>query len=271
MKKGIEGLGKELIFTEEQGIGTLTLNRPRKLNALTITMLDDMREVIERVDNNDTIKVLIITGNGRGFCSGADVTTPISMKEMLGQVSRTRKEMIEPICYVASIIRGLSKPIIAAINGVAAGSGLSLALLCDIRIASDKAQFVAVWVRRGLIPDAGATYLLPRTIRIDKAMELSFTGEPVDAEEAKRIGLVSKVVPHDDLMKIAGELAVKIAKGPSVAIELMKRGIYRGLDNDLDTQLDFETYAQNLCFKTRDFKEGANAFREKREPYFKGS
>lgn len=265
----IEGLTKELIFTEERGVGTLTLNRPERLNALTVTMLDGMRRVIEWVHNKDSIKVLIITGSGKGFCSGADVA-PARFEEILGQVSKTRREMIEPIGYIVSIIRRLSKPVIGAINGVAAGSGFSLALLCDIRIASDEAKFVAVWVRRGLIPDAGATYLLPRTIGIDKAMELSFTGEPVDAEEAKRIGLVTRVVPHDDLMKAAGELALKIAKGPSVAIELMKRGIYRGLDNDLDTQLDFETFAQNLCSKTEDFKEGTDAFREKREPRFEG-
>jgi len=150
------------------------------------------------------------------------------------------------------------------------GGGLSFALLCDIRIASDKARFGAVWVNRGLVPDVGATYLLPRTIGLDRALELCYTGEIIDAGEAERIGLVTRVVPHDDLMNVVNQLAARIAKGPSVAIELMKRGIYRAVGGDYAGSLDFESYAQNFCFQSEDFKESVAAFMEKRDPRFQG-
>ena len=266
----LENLTEEVIYSCKEGVAKLTLNRPDRLNAITQAMFDGIRQVIDEVSQNDDVKVLVVTGAGRGFCSGADVVSRLAVEAAEGVSRETHKEIVEPLGYVGSVIQSLGKPIIGAINGVAAGAGLSLALLCDIRIASDQARFGAVWVRVGLIPDVGATYLLPRIIGLDKALELAFTGDIIDAKEAERIGLVTKVVPHDDLMKVTNELALKIAKGPSVAIELMKRGICRGLDNDLDTQLDFESYAQNLCRETEDFKEGVNAFREKREPRFQG-
>jgi 2-(1,2-epoxy-1,2-dihydrophenyl)acetyl-CoA isomerase len=178
--------------------------------------------------------------------------------------------MVQPVGYFGSALYSLSKPTIAAINGIAVGAGLSLALLCDIRISSDKARFGAVWVKMGIIPDVGGTYLLPRTIGLDKAFQLAFTGDIIDAKEAERIGLLTKVVPHDDLMKVTGELASRIAKGPSVAIELVKRGMYRAMGGDYNAQLDFESYAQNLCFQTEDFKEATAAFADKREPRFQG-
>ena len=266
----LENLTEELIYSSKDGVATLTLNRTDALNAITQAMFDGMCQVVCEVNNNDDVKVLVITGAGRGFCSGADVVSRLAVQAAGGVQRKTHKEMIEPVGNVASVIQSLGKPIIGAINGAAAGAGLSLALLCDIRIASDKARFGAVWVKRGLIPDVGGTYLLPRIIGMDKALELAFTGDIIDAKEAERIGLVTKVVLHDDLMKVTDELASRIAKGPSVAIELMKRGMCRALDNDLGTQLDFESYAQNLCRETEDFKEGVNAFKEKRESRFQG-
>jgi len=266
----LENLTEELVYSCKGGIAKLTLNRPDKLNAITQDMFDGMEQVVGEVRNNDDVKVLVITGAGRGFCSGADVVARLAARVAGEGPKKTRKAMVAPVGYIASILHRLDKPIIGAINGVAAGAGLSYALLCDIRIASDQARFGAVWVRRGLIPDVGATYLLPRIIGMDKALELAFTGDLIGAREAERIGLVTKVVPHDDLMKVTDELALKVASGPSVAIELMKRGMYRALDNDLDTQLDFESYAQNLCFGTDDFKEGVAAFREKRDSHFRG-
>ena len=266
----LERLTGELVYSCEGGVANLTLNRPDRLNAMTQAMYDGVKLVVEEVQNNDDIRVLVIAGAGRGFCSGSDVVSRLAAQADSGPPSSTHKEMVEPVGSVASIIRNLGKPSICAIGGVAAGAGLALALLCDIRIASEQARFGAVWVRRGLIPDLGGTYLLPRTIGLDKALELAFTGDIIDAKEAERIGLVTKVVPHDNLMKVTNELASKIAKGPSIAIELMRRGMYRALDNDLDTQLDFESYAQNICRGTEDFKEGVSSFREKREAHFKG-
>jgi len=266
----LKNLTDELIYTYANGVATLTLNRPNKLNALTQSMLNGIEQVIDEAKRKDEIKVLIITGAGRGFCSGADVEGRLALLAAGENLKKTRKEKIEPIGHIASIIRSLSKPLIGAINGVAVGAGLSLALLCDIRIASEQARFGATWVQRGLVPDVGATYLLPRTIALDKALKLAFTGEVIDAKEAEKIGLVTMVVPHDNLMKVAESLALRIARGPSVAIELMKRGMYKALDSDLDTQLDFESYAQSICLGTEDFKEGVSAFKEKREPRFRG-
>jgi 2-(1,2-epoxy-1,2-dihydrophenyl)acetyl-CoA isomerase len=162
------------------------------------------------------------------------------------------------------------KPVIGAINGAAVGAGLSIALLCDIRIASEKARFGAVWLSVGLIPDLGATYSLPRIVGREKALELMLSREIIKADTALQIGLVGRVVPHDQLMDEAKKLAKQLSAGPSVAIELTKRALQRSLNNDLKTQLDYETYAQNICRQTEDHKEGIRAFAEKRKPVFTG-
>lgn len=266
----IEDLTEELIYACEEGVARLTLNRPDKLNACTGAMYEGMCRVVEEVRDDDSVKVLIITGTGRAFCVGSDVEARLAVRSGGGRLEKSRKEMVQPVGWFASAIHNVSKPTIAAVNGIAVGAGLSIALLCDIRIASEEARFGAIWVKRGLIPDAGGTYLLPRIVGLDKALEFAFTGDIIDAKEAERIGLVTKVVPYDDLMKVVNELALKIAKGPSVAIELMKRGMHRGLYADLDSQLDFEGYAQNLCFQTEDCKEAIAAFKEKREARFQG-
>jgi len=265
----LENLTQELNYSFKDGVAKLTLNRPESRNAITMTMFAGIREVAEEVDRNDDVKVLIITGAGRGFCSGADMSL---LGDAVGgeTLGKTHKDMVEPFGYISVIIQNLAKPIIGAINGAAVGAGLSLALFSDIRIASDRAKFGAFWVRMGLVPDIGGSYFLPRAVGLSKALELALTGDIIDAYEAERIGLVARVVPHDDLMKVTEDLALKIAKGPSVAIELTKRGMCRALNNDLETQLEFEGYGQNVCFKTEDFKEATTAFLEKREPHFHG-
>jgi len=266
----IENLTDELLYSSGDGVATLTLNRPDNLNACTTAMYDGMCQVADEVRDNDEVKVLVLTGAGRGFCAGTDAKSRLATRASGERLEKSRKDMVRPVGYFGSALYNLGKPAIAAINGVCVGGGLSFALLCDIRIASDKARFGAVWVNRGLVPDVGATYLLPRTIGLDRALELCFTGEIIDAQEAERIGLVTRVVPNDDLMKAVNELALKIARGPSVAIELMKRGIYRAVGGDYAGQLDFESYAQNICFQTEDFKEATTAFMEKRETRFQG-
>jgi 2-(1,2-epoxy-1,2-dihydrophenyl)acetyl-CoA isomerase len=233
-------------------------------------MYDGLCAVVNTVQEDDAVKVLILTGAGKGFCAGSDAKERLASRtdERAAEASRTR--ILQPVGYFGIPLHRLQKPAIAAINGVCVGAGLSLSLLCDIRIASDKARFGAVWVRRGLIPDVGATCLLPRTIGLDRALEMAFTGDVIDAREAERIGLITRFVPHEDLMEKARALARRIAEGPAVAIEFIKRGMTRAMGGDYLGQLDFESYAQNVCFKTEDFRESLAAFEEKREPRFKG-
>jgi len=270
----MEGLTQELLFAVENGIATVTLNRPDKRNALTTSMYEGLHNVLTEVKRNDAVKVLLLTGNGPGFCAGSDAEErllPRIVNDRSVPLEKNRSDLLEPVMlYLAPALYSSGKPSIAVINGVAAGAGLSLALLCDIRIASDKARFGTSWVNIGLTPDVGATFSLPRIVGLDKALKLFFTGELIDAKEAERINLVTQVVPHDSLMKTAKELAMKIAKGPSVAIELAKRAAYHGIVNDFVSQLYFENYAQNICFASQDFKEGVRAFKEKRQPNFTG-
>jgi 2-(1,2-epoxy-1,2-dihydrophenyl)acetyl-CoA isomerase len=259
----------EGFFVEKEGaIATLVLNRPERLNALLPTLILDFPRAIEDVRKDDDIRVLIMTGAGRAFCAGGDVSTKGSGKTYQELSQRWSRFLIGP---VAMSLRNLEKPTIAAINGAAVGAGVSLFLACDIAIASENARFGLAFVKVGLVPDAGATYFLPRKVGIAKAIELMCTGDMIDAKEAERIGLVSRVVPHDKLMEEVKKLAEKLAKGPPIAIGLIKRATYKSLDNNLEQQIDFEDFAQSLCFKTEDHKEGARSFMEKREANFKGT
>ena len=260
---------QDLILEKEDGIATLTLNRPDKLNAISMTMRDELPKVIDEVRGDDDVRVLVVTGAGRGFCSGADVTGQAA--RLAGEkVGESRRSILAPVGIWGVSLAELEKPTIAAVNGVTAGAGLSFALLCDIRIAAESARFSAAWVRRGLIADVGATYFLPRILGVEKALEFMYTGDIIDAREAERIGLVSRVVPNDDLMRVTKELATKIAKGPPIAIELMKRAVYRDILSGLGAKLDFESYAQNICRQSEDHQEGVTSFLEKREAHFKG-
>lgn len=261
---------QEVILEKEEGIAIITLNRPRRLNALTYKMFGEIPEILKEIRGDEGTKAVIITGAGEAFCSGADVAD-------LGRILATTitetaqiSAFSQIMSYFVSSIINLEKPTIAAINGIAAGGGFSLALLCDIRIASERARFSMAFVRRGLIPDLGATYLLPKIVGIGKAMELMLTGDIMSAQEAERIGLVNKVVPHDELMPASKELAKRLAKGPPIAMGLIKKAIYKGLESSLLQQLELEALSQVLCERTEDFKEGVKSFLEKREPIFKG-
>jgi 2-(1,2-epoxy-1,2-dihydrophenyl)acetyl-CoA isomerase len=259
----------EGFFVEKEGaIATLVLNRPERLNALLPTLVLSFPRAIEDVRKDDAIRVLIMTGAGRAFCAGGDVGTKGKDKTYQELSQRWSRFLIGP---VAISLRNFEKPTIAAINGAAVGAGVSLFLACDITIASENAKFGLAFVKVGLVPDAGATYFLPRKVGISKAIELMCTGDIINAEEAEQIGLVSRVVPQDKLMEEVRELAEKLAKGPPIAIGLIKRAAYKSLDNNLEQQIDFEDYAQSLCFKTEDHKEGARSFMEKREAVFKGT
>lgn len=260
---------KDLLLEKEGCVAILTLNRPEKMNAISAEMREFFPRILQEVQEDDRLRVLIITGAGRGFCSGADVAVQAA-RAAGQQVEESRKSIL---ALVGNLILGfekVNKPVIAAVNGIAAGVGLTMTLACDVRIASANARFSAIWVKRGLIADGGATLLLPLAVGMEKALELSFTGEIIDAREAERIRLVSKVVPPEELMSRAKELAQKIASSPPISVELAKRVMWEKIRNQMREQLLFESYAQNLCRTTQDQKEAVKAFLEKREPQFKG-
>ncbi len=261
---------KDIILEKEQGIATITLNRPEKLNAVSLAMREDLKRALREVRDDDDIRVLIVTGAGRGFCSGADVGATMDTV-VRGEVKRESRTIVhEPISPYVLQLAKLEKPTIAAVNGAAVGVGLSIALACDIRIASENARIGPNWVRYALPPDGGGSYFLPRLVGMAKTLELVFTGDMIGAPEAERIGLVNRVVPADELMKATKELAEKIAKGPPITIELIKRAVYRGLYNDLESQIHFETYVAAIAARTEDHQEGVKAFAERRQPVFKG-
>ncbi len=261
--------GKDLLLERDGHVATLTLNRPEKMNALSAEMRESLPRALQEMQANDSVRVLILTGAGRGFCSGADVA--VQAARAAGQVVETsRQTLLQLVGSIILAFEKVNKPIIAAVNGIAAGVGLTMTLACDIRIASANARFAALWVKRGLIADGGATLLLPAIVGMEKALELSFTGEIIDAQEAERVRLVSRVVPHEELMSRAKELAQKIAAGPPISVELVKKVMWERIRNQLREQLLFESYAQNLCRTTQDQKEAVKAFMEKREPLFKG-
>jgi 2-(1,2-epoxy-1,2-dihydrophenyl)acetyl-CoA isomerase len=260
---------KCLLYEVKDGIATLTMNRPERLNALGDTLRDDLQEAVTRAAEDSDVRVLILTGAGRGFCSGGDVKAMNERREsraerpIMDKVAPTRDQTVQAL-------RDAPKPVIAAVNGAAAGAGMNIALCCDIRLASTAAKFAQAFVRRGLHPDWGGTYFLPRIVGTAKACELIFTGEVIDAQEALRLGIVSAVHPPEELMPAALALARKIADGPPIAIRLAKRAIYHSLECDLRQALEFETYAQNICYETEDAAEGIRAFVEKRPPAFRG-
>jgi len=257
-----------IIFSKEGNIATITLNRPEALNALNFKMIDEFIDALQRVAEDDEVRVLVVKGAGRAFCVGDDLK---GMQEPGKPPPHSASEIEDYLRkgYVRLVkaLRNLRKPVIACINGYALGAGLDLALACDFRIASENARFGMPFVLRGLV---GGTCLLPRIVGLAKATELLFTGDMIDAKEAERIGLVNKVVRAEDLERVTMELAARFAKAATMAIGLTKRAIEQGLGVDLDRALEYQIYASLLSMQTEDAREGILAFIEKREPRFKG-
>ena len=261
---------EDLLLEKKGGIATITLNVPDKLNPLTGKMIASLYLAVDEIAKDDEVRVVIVTGAGRGFCSGADVTSFMRSPGDTTEVSR--KTLLQVVGWnYAAVFPKLDKPVIAAINGACVGGGFSVALSCDIRIASETARFAAAQVTRGIVADSGLSYYLPNTVGRSKALELMFTGELISAAEAERFGIVSRVVPPDDLMKVAHELAAKIAQQPPIPVELTKRIVYRTMLDDIARHLDLETWAFRICIQTEDHRESVRAFLEKRpQPQFKG-
>jgi 2-(1,2-epoxy-1,2-dihydrophenyl)acetyl-CoA isomerase len=245
------------------------LNRPERLNALGGTMREQIHRGLLDLADRTEVRVVVITGAGRAFCSGGDVK---EMSERVDSGATSRRDVeIQPIREkILATLRTMPKPVIAAVNGPAAGAGFNLALGCDMRIASERATFSQAFVRRGLHPDWGGTWFLTRMLGTARACELIFTGDTVSAKQAAEWGLVNRVVPHDDLAKETREFAQRLADGPPIVLALAKRGIYRSTDADLPSALEYEAYAQRVVWTTEDAAEGIKAFVEKRPPVFKG-
>jgi enoyl-CoA hydratase/carnithine racemase len=261
---------KNIILEKQNHVVTLTFNRPEKMNTISMDMRDEIFSALNEINEDDDARVMILTGAGdRAFCAGVDVG--VMSARIAGQVDdNSRKKITLRAGFHIQRVREIRVPTIAAVNGAAAGMGLSFAAACDIRIGADSSKYSCAWINRGLVPDGGATHLLPQIVGIEKALELFYTGAVIDAQEALRIGLVSRLVPQAELMKVARDLADRIAAGPPIAQELAKHGVYKGLLWDFKTALDFENYAIKVCAGTEDFKEGVKAFVEKRKADFKG-
>lgn len=254
---------ENLILSKSDGIATITINRPQVRNALDPAMWELIRKAVEDIAQDDAVQVLIVTGAGEeAFAAGADIQW-LHDRSMLATLESTVQRVLQTV-------EDLWKPSIAAVNGFALGGGCELALACDIRIASERAKFGQPEVRLGIIPAGGGTQRLPRLVGVAKAKELIFTGEIIDAAEAARIGLVNRVVPHDELMPSAIELAKKIMRCGPLAVRMAKLSIQAGLNYGPGAGFEYERLAQTMLFGTEDRLEGTGAFLEKRRPVFKG-
>jgi 2-(1,2-epoxy-1,2-dihydrophenyl)acetyl-CoA isomerase len=258
-----------LLYEVKDRIATLTLNRPDRLNALNDALRDDLYDAMLKSGADPEVSVLVVTGAGRGFCSGGDVKG-MSERNASGQVSTPAERYAPMRDRIVRAMRDCPKPIIAAVNGAAAGAGMNLALACDMRIASSAAKFSQSFVKRGLPPDWAGSWLLPRVVGTAKACELIFTGDSIDAQQALRLGIVNAVAEPDALMSETYKLAKKIADNAPIAVQLSKRAIYHNQDVDLRAGLEFESFAQTICKDTEDYREGVKAFVEKRAPVFRG-
>jgi 2-(1,2-epoxy-1,2-dihydrophenyl)acetyl-CoA isomerase len=249
-------------------IGTVTLNRPDKLNAFFGTMRDEIAEVLEELAGRADVRVVVVTGRGRAFCAGADVGYMADLLER-GAYDEANLLVTAGRRVIRSIIE-MPKPVIAALNGPAAGGGANMALACDLRIASERAAIGQTFNRIGLAPDWGGSWLVPRLVGRARAAELFFLAEMVAASEAEGIGLVNQVVPHGDLEDTVRDLAARLAAKPALPLALAKEALRRSMSADLDEMLEFEVRAQDEAFRSADALEGTRAFVEKREPRFGG-
>ncbi len=257
----------ELDYDLKDGVLEVTLNRPEKLNALTANLIAEITGAMGFANDDPAVRAVIITGAGRGFCSGADLgaTPPAERRPWTG---------VGPaggLGRMAIAIRECSKPTIAAVNGAAAGAGLSIALACDLRIVSEAARFAAIFVRRGIMPDTGATFLLTQVARLDHALKMLMTGEVIDAPTANAYGLVTELVPAEELLPRARTLAAQIAAGAPIAISLARKAAHlAAVNGTLASALSIEDRFVQICNESEDQAEGIRAFLEKREPVFTG-
>ena len=252
-----------LVERRDNGVVTVTFNRPAKKNAVNATMWDELLEVLAEVSESGSDRVLVLTGAADAFCSGADL-------EGEGKSDKHQLQRMHHFNRVGLTLHGIPKPVIAKVNGVAAGAGLNMALGCDLVVASDKARFSEIFAKRGLSLDLGGSWLLPRIVGMHKAKELALFGDIIDAKEAERIGLVNRVVPHDELDAFVDDWANRLAAGPPLALALTKRMLTNSFSHTMSEALDEEAMAQSVNIASKDTREAILAFLEKRTPVFHG-
>jgi enoyl-CoA hydratase len=256
-----------IIYKKEEGVGIITFNRPKQLNAITFQLKEEVSQVLDNIEVDDEVKAVILTGGTKAFSAGADIKERSGLKRTQSEYYFNQKKT--HVDFYGKI-EHFEKPVIGAVSGVAVGGGCEISLACDLRIASETARFGVPEVKLGVIPSGGGTQRLPRIIGITKAKELLFTGEFIDAQEAYRLGLVNKVVPVEKLLDEAKALAKKIALNPPLAVKFAKRAVNAGMQMDLMSGLDYETHCAALLVTSEDREEGFKAFVEKRKPVFKG-
>ncbi len=253
-----------IIYEKQNGVATITLNRPQALNAFVPQMNKEVLEALKDGERDKEVRCFMITGAGRAFCAGQDLKGRTPGQK--GSLGASLREKYNPMIRQ---LRQMEKIVIAAVNGVAAGAGCNFALACDLRVASEEAKFIQSFVRVGLAPDSGGSFVLPRLVGLSKALELLLLGDTLDANEARRIGLVARVFPAPDFAASAREIAERIAKAPR-GIGLVKRAVNHANLANLEADLEYEAHLQEIAGRSADYDEGVKAFLEKRTPVFTG-
>jgi 2-(1,2-epoxy-1,2-dihydrophenyl)acetyl-CoA isomerase len=262
---------QHLLIQQTEGVVTITMNRPEVLNAFNNLLIEELTEALEAASEDEAVRCVVLTGAGRAFGSGQDLSElSVAQAQAGGGETPRISSHLERYHRIVRLIREMPKPVIAAIRGVAAGISCNIALACDLRIAADNARFIEAFARIGLVPDGGGGYFLPRLIGLGKALEMAMLAEEVSGPEAARIGLVNRCVPMDEFEAVTMALAQKLAQGPTRAYGLIKELMYRGLDCNLAAALELEGQLQDTAITTEDFREGVTAFLQKRPPRYSG-
>jgi 2-(1,2-epoxy-1,2-dihydrophenyl)acetyl-CoA isomerase len=257
-----------ILYQKEARVARLLLNRPRALNALDGATIEELRDALKAAAADSEVRVLILTGVGRAFCFGADVSEFRKAQEQGGKAAI--EALLSKAQEIIQVLYEMPKPTLAALNGFASGLGLDLALACDLRIATDRVKVSEAFVSMGLVPDGGGTFFLPRLIGSGKAAEMILMGEPITSQEAEKIGLINRVVPASEFDKTVLDWAQKLAKGPSLAIGFAKQALKKNFGLDLVEALKVEAEFQKICLQSADHREALRSYLERREPIFEG-